>query len=175
MTLADLVAAAARGDGPLPLDSAARLYGVVAADLDAGNYGSAGPDVGCFPVTIETISNDGLATVDVYGLRYLVDLEIGGGSEAVSALCTVPGCPEPAMARKYLARVCTEHISHVDKMALFYLNMPLAGDARGPNWEEDARRDIRVLRLNVWQEDLDDRAKELEIERGRLNIIRRGH
>lgn len=169
MTLADLLAAACRGDGPLPLDSAARLYGAVTADLDAGNFGGSGSDIGRFPVAVT--GGDDTAIVDVNGLRYLVELEIGG-SETVSALCLVPGCSETALTRTTLARVCREHLSHLDELAMFVLNMPLAGDDRGENWEEEARREIRVRRLEAWQEELDARERELELAWGLLASVR---
>lgn len=174
MLLSDLLAAACRpgGPGPLPLDAAARLYGAVAGDLDDGNFGSAADDAGMLPAAIETTDADA-AIVDVHGLRYLVDLELGAASETVMALCVVPGCPHPALTRTRLARVCEEHLGHVDDLAMLVLNVPRAADDRPDGWEEQAARDIRARRLEKWQAELETAELEIRKQQARLASLRR--
>ncbi|MBO2461612.1 hypothetical protein [Actinomadura violacea] len=163
-TLRDLLKRAAAGhcfDEPfgtfICLDSAARLYGAVADDLDDGNCcapgaapGSAGHDPGKLPVVLESSDGD-TATLNVGGLRFNVELQIGGGPDTVCMLCTAAGCPNPALTRTRLARYCENHLGHVDEVAMDVLGIPLAGDDRAPDWEEQAARDIREQRLDAWE------------------------
>lgn len=175
MVLSDLLAAARQpGEpNPLPLDAAARLYGAVASDLDDGNLGSPADDAGQLPAALEETGGD-TATVNVHGLRYLVDLEPSAGHDTVMALCVVPGCPHPALTRTRLARVCEEHLGHVDDLAMLVLNVPRAADDRPDGWEEQAARDIRARRLEAWDRELAADEQAIRNARGRFDRIRDG-
>jgi hypothetical protein len=143
----------------IPLDSAARLYAAAARDLDEGNFGSAADDAGRLPVELETADED-TATLNVHGLRYVVELEIGGGADTVTALCEVRGCPNLALGQTRLARVCEDHLGEVTT----------AAQASGVPADE-----LRERRLSAWEQEItDDMDRLAHRDLHRLKRIREG-
>lgn len=120
-----------------------------------------GEDPGALPVELESVDGD-TVTLNVAGLRFNVELEIGGGPDTVCVLCTVRGCPHPAVARARIARYCDTHLGHVDQMAMTVLGIPPAGDDRAPGWQEQVARDIRDIRLNRWEQEIVEAVDKLK-------------
>ena len=162
--LAHLIAAAANGttasiDTNIPLDTAARLYAAAARDLDEGNYGSATDDAGRLPVELET-SDEDTATVNVNGLRYVIELEIGAGSDTVTPLCEVSGCPNPALSRTRLARICD---GHLDETTPLTQGLHIPAEA------------VRTRRLDAWEKEIAEIEDRLaHRDRIRLKRLREG-
>ncbi|WP_433329923.1 hypothetical protein [Spirillospora sp. CA-294931] len=169
-TLATLLAHAATGeeintaDGErirIGLDAAARLFATVAADDDAGAFGSIDhDDVGPLPVLLEDSAGE-LVIVNVHGLRYSIDLEPAGGDETVIRLCEAKGCPASALGLARLARVCEKHLTLLTPYMEFLLGVPRAGDARVPGWEATAEADARAKRLDAWEREITEQEDRL--------------
>lgn len=144
----------------IPLDTAARLYTQAAQDLDEGNYGSATDDPGLLPIELES-TRGVTAVLNVHGLRYVVELELGGGADTVTALCEVTGCPSPALGRTRLARVCDNHLDE-DTTTTQAFAIPTDS--------------IRDRRLHAWEREIVDAVDRLNHrDLSQLKKLREGH
>jgi hypothetical protein len=170
MKLVDLLATAASGSAVLTdangesIDlnalGAARLYAAVAEDRM--NMSLGGMDLQTAPVELE---NADAYVVTVAGvLRYAIDdSEHAVGTNAVERLCTTPHCPGSSVGAALWTRVCEDHLDVVIPGML-----PNAGDDILPGDRESAAVESRRKRLDVWEQEIEARERELAGDRRAL-------
>lgn len=176
MKLADLLITAASGTATLTDGAgesaslnalgAARLYAAVAEDC--ARMGLGGINLQTAPAALEDAES---LTVTVAGvLRYMIDDdETATCTNAVDRLCTTPHCPESSVGSTLLTRVCEDHLDVVIPGML-----PNAGDDILPGDREDAARESRQKRLDVWEQEIEEREQGIAAERRILAKLREG-
>lgn len=177
MNLNDLLAAATLGTATLAgndgttaqitTDSAARLWVAVSDDSTKLSLGGL-PETAKVPVALESVVDDGAAVVKVAGvLRYLLESDEG----ELTRLCTTPGCLNDSTgSRSVLTRVCTDHLNVIVPGML-----PNAGDDVFPGDRESAAEDSRKMRLDAWEQEIDENSRKVEGDRSLLGHLREGN
>ncbi|MFE0777811.1 hypothetical protein [Streptomyces sp. NPDC058861] len=167
MTLGGLLTAAATGTAPIPATSVVRLWAAVADDRARMNLGGLS-DLATCNVTLDTDDEYAIATVSSV-LRYLIDTSEGAdGVQAILRLCTTPACQNQAIGRGSLTRVCEKDLDTLVPGIL----PNAADDDITPDAQERAAAVLRHVRLNAWEQEIAEQARDLAGERRVLNHLR---